>query len=42
MKVVDYLYKNNINYKAVPIPEEVVEYAKMNYPNDWEAYLNYY
>lgn len=42
MKVVDYLHKNNINYKAVPIPEEVVEYAKKNYPNDWEAYLNYY
>ena len=42
MEIVDFLRKNGIYYKKVPIPEEIVEFAKRDYPDSWQEYLDKY
>jgi len=42
MKVVEYLLKQGIDYRKLPIPEYAIEQAKKMYPNTWEDYLKKY
>lgn len=42
MKVVDFLSKHGVDYKSVPVPPFVQEYAKENYPSSWQKYLEEY
>ena len=42
MEIDDFLRKNGIDYKKVPIPEEIVEFAKRDYPDSWQEYLDNY
>lgn len=42
MKVVEFLKQKGINYRSLPIPEEVVRHAKQNYPQNWKEYLDKY
>lgn len=42
MKVVEFLKQKGIDYRATPIPENMVEKAKRMYPNSWQEYLKKY
>lgn len=42
MRIVDFLKKKEIDYKKVKIPNDIVEYAKEEYPSNWEYYLENY
>jgi len=42
MKVVAFLKKNGIDYRATPIPLAAYNEAKKLYPRNWEAYLEKY
>lgn len=42
MVIVYFLKKRGIDYKKVPIPEDVIEYAKEEYPKTWREYLEKY
>ena len=42
MKVVAFLKKNGIDYRATPIPLAAINEAKRLYPNNWEDYLDKY
>jgi len=42
MKVVAFLKKNGIDYRATPIPLAAYNEAKKMYPKNWEAYLEKY
>ncbi|TGN10198.1 ankyrin repeat domain-containing protein [Leptospira ilyithenensis] len=42
MKVVAFLKKNGIDYRATPIPLAAINEAKRLYPNYWEEYLEKY
>lgn len=42
MKIVDFLSKHGVDYKSVPVPPFIKEYAKENYPSSWQKYLDEY
>ncbi len=42
LEVIDFLKKNGIDYRATPIPENIIERAKANYPDTWQDYLSKY
>jgi hypothetical protein len=42
MRVVDFLYKNGIDYWQEPISRVTMEEIKRDHPNDWENYLKKY
>ncbi|WP_411823792.1 ankyrin repeat domain-containing protein [Leptospira sp. 'Mane'] len=42
MKVITFLKKNGIDYRATPIPLAAYNTAKRLYPRNWEAYLEKY
>lgn len=42
MRVVKFLASKGLDYSKAPIPEWVVNWAKRNYPDNWEEYLEKY
>ncbi len=42
MKIVDFLKRRGINYRATPIPDYIKEKAQEKYPNNWQEYLDRY
>lgn len=42
MRIVDFLKKKGIDYKKVKIPNDIIEYAKNEYPDKWKYYLENY
>lgn len=42
MDIVAFLQKNNINYRALPIPDYAINEAKKRYPQNWKGYLEKY
>ena len=42
MQIVNFLKKKNINYRTIEIPQDVIDYAKEEYPTSWKYYLDNY
>lgn len=42
MKIVDFLYKQGIDYHTHPIPEYILERIKEEYPDTWQEYIEKY
>ena len=42
MKIIEFLKIRGMDYYKIAIPDNVVEYAKREYPNSWETYLKEY
>ncbi len=42
MEILEYLIANNVSYKETEIPEKAIAFAKKNYPDNWEVYLENY
>lgn len=42
MEVVAFLKKKGLDYKASPIPEYIISWAKKEYPQKWSEYLSKY
>ena len=42
MEVVKFLATKGLDYSKTPIPDKIIEWAKIKYPNNWEEYLANY
>ncbi|MCR5318740.1 MAG: ankyrin repeat domain-containing protein [Treponema sp.] len=42
MEIVEEFARQGVDYKSEPIPDPIVQFAKMFYPEDWEEYLVVY
>ena len=42
MELVDFLEKNGLHYRTLPIPPAIIDIIKKQYPNNWQEYFEKY